>query len=450
MESARDVELGRVTLAKITRRLIPFMFLLYIVAFLDRVNVGFAALQMNEDLGFSDAVYGLGAGIFFIGYFLFEIPSNLIMERVGARIWIARIMFTWGIISAAMFLVTGPISFYVLRFLLGIAEAGFFPGMILYLTYWFPTRERARRTALFMSAIPIAGVIGSPLSGFILSASDEFAGLRGWQVMFLLEGIPAIILGFVVLRYLDNSPRQAEWLEPQEREWLKDALDRENRIKSNHDEYTTRQAMTNGKVWLLCAVYFGVVTSVYGVSFWLPLIIEHLSGLGEFAVGLLTAIPYVAGAIGMVLFARHSDATGERRWHVAIAAFVGTIGLVLTGLVQVSPVLEMVMLTIAALGIYSTLATFWSLPTAFLSGTAAAAGIALINSVGNLGGFVGPYAVGYLSDATGTTYSGLLFLAALILVAGLLALLVKHERSLEEVEEVVESTVGTTGTSPSG
>jgi ACS family tartrate transporter-like MFS transporter len=227
-------------------------------------------------------------------------------------------------------------------------------------------------------------------------------------------------------------------------------LDRENRIKSNHGEYTTRQAMTNGKVWLLCAVYFGVVTSVYGISFWLPLIIEHLSGLGEFAVGLLTAIPYVAGAIGMVLFARHSDATGERRWHVAIAAFVGTIGLVLTGLVQVSPVLEMVMLTIAALGIYSTLATFWSLPTAFLSGTAAAAGIALINSVGNLGGFVGPYAVGYLSDATGTTYSGLLFLAALILVAGLLALLVKHERSLEEVEEVVESTVGTTGTSPSG
>jgi ACS family tartrate transporter-like MFS transporter len=450
MESARDVELGRVTLAKITRRLIPFMFLLYIVAFLDRVNVGFAALQMNEDLGFSDAVYGLGAGIFFIGYFLFEIPSNLIMERVGARIWIARIMFTWGIISAAMFLVTGPISFYVLRFLLGIAEAGFFPGMILYLTYWFPTRERARRTALFMSAIPIAGVIGSPLSGFILSASDEFAGLRGWQVMFLLEGIPAIILGFVVLRYLDNGPRQAEWLEPREREWLKDALDRENRIKSNHGEYTTRQAMTNGKVWLLCAVYFGVVTSVYGISFWLPLIIEHLSGLGEFAVGLLTAIPYVAGAIGMVLFARHSDATGERRWHVAIAAFVGTIGLVLTGLVQVSPVLEMVMLTIAALGIYSTLATFWSLPTAFLSGTAAAAGIALINSVGNLGGFVGPYAVGYLSDATGTTYSGLLFLAALILVAGLLALLVKHERSLEEVEEVVESTVGTTGTSPSG
>src|SRR3954447_3904939 len=362
-----DAAVGGTTLAKITLRLIPFMFVLYIVAFLDRVNVGFAALQMNEDLGFSDAVYGLGAGIFFIGYFLFEIPSNLIMERVGARIWIARIMFTWGIISAAMFLVTGPISFYVLRFLLGIAEAGFFPGMILYLTYWFPTRERARRTALFMSAIPIAGVIGSPLSGFILSASDEFAGLRGWQVMFLLEGIPAIILGFVVLRYLDDGPRQAEWLEPREREWLKDALDRENRIKSNHGEYTTRQAMTNGKVWLLCAVYFGVVTSVYGVSFWLPLIIEHLSGLGEFAVGLLTAIPYVAGAVGMVLFARHSDATGERRWHVAIAAFVGTIGLVLTGLVQVSPVLEMVMLTIAALGIYSTLATFWSLPTAFLS-----------------------------------------------------------------------------------
>lgn len=445
MDSAANVELGRSTLAKVTRRIIPFMFLLYIVAFLDRVNVGFAALQMNDDLGFSDAVYGLGAGIFFIGYFIFEIPSNLIMERVGARIWIARIMFTWGIISAAMFLVTGPVSFYILRFLLGLAEAGFFPGMILYLTYWYPARERARRTALFMAAIPIAGVVGSPVSGFILSAFDGFLGLGGWQVMFLLEGIPAILLGFVVLKYLDDGPRRAEWLEQGERDWLKDALDRENRIKSDHGEYTTRQALTNGKVWLLSAVYFGVVTSVYGVSFWLPLIVEDLSGLGEFAVGLLAAIPYVAGAIGMVLFARHSDATGERRWHVAIAAFVATAGLVLTGIVQVSPVLEMVALTIAALGIYSTLATFWSLPTAFLSGTAAAAGIALINSVGNLGGFVGPYAVGYLSEATGATYSGLLFLAALILIAGLLALAVRHERSLEEVEEVVEPTIGTTG-----
>jgi MFS transporter, ACS family, tartrate transporter len=441
MDNAGENTLGRTTLAKITWRLLPFMFLLYIVAFLDRVNVGFAALQMKGDLGFSDTVYGIGAGIFFIGYFVFEIPSNLILERVGARVWIARIMLTWGVISSAMFLVSGETSFYILRFLLGVAEAGFFPGMILYLTYWFPARERARRVALFMTAIPISGVIGSPISGALLTL-DGFAGLAGWQIMFLAEGIPAILLGILVLRYLPNGPDEAGWLEPEERGWLRRALERENRIKSEHGEYTTRQALANGKVWLLSAIYFGVVTSVYGVSLWLPLIIEDLSGFGNFAVGLLSVIPYFAGAVGMVLFARHSDATGERRWHVAVAAFIATVGLVLTG-ATASPVVEMAALTLAALGIYSTLATFWSLPTAFLSGTAAAAGIALINSVGNLGGFVGPYVVGFLSDATGSFYAGLLLLAALILVAGLLALAVRHERSLEEVEDVITPITGT-------
>jgi ACS family tartrate transporter-like MFS transporter len=436
---------GRATLAKITLRLIPFMFVLYIVAFLDRVNVGFAALQMNEDLGFSDTVYGLGAGIFFIGYFVFEVPSNLIMERVGARVWIARIMITWGVISSAMFLVGGETSFYILRFLLGVAEAGFFPGMILYLTYWFPARERARRVALFMTAIPIAGVFGSPLSGALLTL-DGFAGLEGWQIMFLAEGIPAVLLGLVVLRFLPNGPDEAGWLQPEERTWLRGALEQENRIKSEHGEYTTRQALTNGKVWLLSAIYFGIVTSLYGVSFWLPLIIEDISGFGVFAVGLLGAIPYLAGAVGMVLLARHSDATGERRWHVAVAAFVGAVGLVLTGAAGSSTLVEMAALTLAALGIYSTLATFWSLPTAFLSGTAAAAGIALINSVGNLGGFVGPYVVGFLSDATGSFYAGLLLLAALVLVAGLLALAVRHERRLEEVEDVITPITG----APSG
>ena len=436
MDASNDAAVGRATLAKVTLRLIPFMFLLYIVAFLDRVNVGFAALQMNEDLGFSDAVYGFGAGIFFIGYFIFEIPSNLIMERVGARVWMARIMITWGIISAAMLFTSSPITFYILRFLLGVAEAGFFPGMILYLTYWFPARERAKAVALFMTAIPIAGVIGSPLSGWLLTFDGIF-GLQDWQFMFLAEGIPAVLLGFVVLLYLPNGPNDARWLDEEGRTWLRRALERENRIKSEHGEYTTRQALTNGKVWLLAAVYFGVVTSVYGVSLWLPLIIEDLSGLGTVAVGLLGAVPYIFGAIGMVLFARHSDATGERRWHVAVAAFIATAGLILTGLVGNSIVLEMAALSIAALGIYSCLGTFWSLPTAFLSGTAAAAGIALVNSVGNLGGFVGPYAVGYLSGATGGPYAGMLFLAALILIAGFLALAVRHQRSLEEVEEVI-------------
>lgn len=420
-------------MAKVTRRLIPFMFVLYIVAFLDRVNVGFAALQMNEDLGFSEAVYGLGAGIFFIGYFLFEVPSNLILERVGARVWIARIMVTWGIISMAMFFVQGPTSFYVLRFLLGVAEAGFFPGMILYLTYWFPARERARAVALFMTAVPIAGVIGSPLSGALLTL-DGLAGLAGWQILFLVEGLPAVILGFVVLFYLPNGPNDARWLEPEERGWLREALERENRIKADHGRYTVRQALTNGKVWLLCAVYFGIVTSLYGVSLWLPLIIEDFSGLGDFAVGLLAAIPYVAAAAGMVVFARRSDATGERRWHVAVAAFIGTAGLILTGLVDAVPALEMAALALAALGIYGTLGTFWSLPTAFLSGTAAAAGIALVNSFGNLGGFVGPFVVGYLTETTGSFYTGLLFLATLVLAAGLLTLAVRHERSLEEAK----------------
>ena len=431
MDNAVSV-VGRETTAKVTRHLIPFMFVMYIVAFLDRVNVGFAALQMNEDLGFSEAVYGLGAGIFFVGYFLFEVPSNLILERIGARVWIARIMITWGIISMAMFLVQGPVSFYVLRFLLGVAEAGFFPGMILYLTYWFPARERARGVALFMTAVPIAGVIGSPLSGVLLTL-DGLAGLAGWQILFLVEGLPAVILGFVVLFYLPDGPNDARWLEPEERSWLQEALEREDRIKANHGEYTARQALTNGRVWLLCAIYFGIVTSLYGVTLWLPLIIEDFSGLGEFGVGLLGAVPYVAGAVGMVLFARRSDATGERRWHVAVAAFIASAGLVLTGLVGTVPALEMAALTLAALGIYSTLATFWSLPTAFLSGTAAAAGIALVNSFGNLGGFVGPYVVGRLSDTTGSYYTGLLLLAALVLVAGLLTLAVRHERSLEEV-----------------
>ena len=259
MDGAVDgAAVGRRALAKAALRLIPFMFLLYIVAFLDRVNVGYAALQMNEDLGFSDAVYGLGAGIFFIGYLLFEVPSNLILERVGARVWIARIMITWGIISSAMFLVQGPVSFYVLRFLLGVAEAGFFPGMILYLTYWFPARERAKMVALFMTAVAIAGVIGGPLSGWLLTFDGVF-GLEGWQFLFLAEGIPAILLGFVVLAYLPDRPAQARWLEPEERRWLEETLERENEIKRTHGQHTLRQAVTNGRVWLLSLVYLSLI-----------------------------------------------------------------------------------------------------------------------------------------------------------------------------------------------
>src|SRR5215208_4057157 len=311
---------GRTVLRKATVRLIPFPFVLYIVSFLDRVNVSFAALQMNEDLGFSDAVYGLGAGIFFIGYFLFEVPSNLILERVGARVWIARIMITWGIISTAMFLVTGPVSFYLLRFLLGVAEAGFFPGIILYLTYWFPARERAKAVALFMTAVAIAGVIGGPLSGALLSLDEVVFGLSGWQFLFIAEGFPAILLGLAVLALLPDRPSEARWLTDEERRWLEDSLSREEQLKTTHGTHTLRQAFVDGRLWLLCGVYFGTVTSLYGISFWLPTIIEEFSNLNEFLVGLLSAFPYLAAAIGMLVFAWHSDRTGERRWHVAIPA----------------------------------------------------------------------------------------------------------------------------------
>lgn len=427
--------MGRGALKKVTRRLIPFMFVLYVVSFLDRINVSYAELQMGEDLGLSGAVYGFGAGIFFIGYFIFEIPSNLILERVGAKVWIARIMISWGVISAAMFLVTGPISFYVLRFLLGVAEAGFFPGMILYLTYFFPARERARAVALFMTAVAIAGVIGSPLSGFLLTL-DGLAGLQGWQIMFLAEGVPAVLLGLAVLWYLPNGPDDARWLEPAERDWLRDTLQREDRVKAERGEQTTRQALTNGRVWLLALVYFGIVMGLYGLSFWLPRIIQDFSGYGDFVVGLLGAIPFAAAAICMVLFARHSDRTGERRWHVAIPALLGAAGLVLTGLVGTSPVLQMAALTLAALGIHSCLGTFWTLPTRFLGSTAAAAGIALVNSVGNLGGFAGPYAVGFIADRTGSSYGGMLLLAAMLLLAGLLVFVSRQEQETEQVEEI--------------
>ncbi len=427
--------MGRGALKKVTRRLIPFMFVLYVVSFLDRINVSYAELQMGEDLGLSGAVYGFGAGIFFIGYFIFEIPSNLILERVGAKVWIARIMISWGVISAAMFLVTGPISFYVLRFLLGVAEAGFFPGMILYLTYFFPARERARAVALFMTAVAIAGVIGSPLSGFLLTL-DGLAGLQGWQIMFLAEGVPAVLLGLAVLWYLPNGPDDARWLEPAERDWLRDTLQREDRVKAERGEQTTRQALTNGRVWLLALVYFGIVMGLYGLSFWLPRIIQDFSGYGDFVVGLLGAIPFAAAAICMVLFARHSDRTGERRWHVAIPALLGAAGLVLTGLVGTSPVLQMAALTLAALGIHSCLGTFWTLPTRFLGSTAAAAGITLVNSVGNLGGFAGPYAVGFIADRTGSSYGGMLLLAAMLLLAGLLVFVSRQEQETEQVEEI--------------
>lgn len=409
-------------ISKVTKRIIPYLFVCYVVNYLDRFNVSFAALEMKGDLGFSDAVYGLGASMFFVGYVFFEIPSNLIMEKVGARIWIARIMITWGIVSTGMVLVKSAFSFYLLRFLLGVAEAGFFPGMIVYLTYWIPARERARAFALFLTSTSLAGVFGGPLSGALLQM-EGFAGLRGWQWLFLVEGLPAIVLGVVTLFYLTDRPEQADWLSPAEQEWLSQTLRKEHEDKRRSHGLTLLQALTHPRVWQLCLLYLFIIISFYGVAFWLPQIIKSFSGLSNPVVAVISAIPYLAASIGMVLIARHSDNTGERRWHVAIPALAGSLGLAAGAyLVQDQrPVLAFAALCLTATGIWSTLGPFWSLPTAFLSGTAAAGGVALINSIGNVGGFVGPYVIGYVKETTQSFTSGLLALAATLLVAALLA-----------------------------
>lgn len=430
-----DEPLERKTLKKATQRLIPLLFALYIVAYLDRVNVGFAALQMNQDLGFSPTVYGIGSGIFFLGYFLFEIPSNLILERIGARVWIARIVITWGMIAAAMMFVRSPLSFYVLRFCLGVAEAGFFPGVILYLMNWFPAAQRAKIVALLMSATAIAGVVGGPISGLLLSLHGVL-GIAGWQWLFLLEGLPAIALGFVVLQQLCDRPEQAQWLELEEQRWLQARIQLENDYKARHKRYTLRQALTNPKVWLLSLVYFTLVIGLYGISFWVPQILKSFSGLSDVGIGLVSGVPYLIGAIAMVRVGKHSDKTRERYIHVAIPAFVGALGLVLCAYSH-HAMTAIASLSLAALGVWSALGPFWALPTTFLQGTAAAGSLALINAVGNLGGFVGPYVMGLFKDATGQFTNGLLILAVALLVGGMLTLILRHESLLEIVDREI-------------
>ena len=405
-------------LARVRRRLIPFLFVLYVVSYLDRINVGFAALQMNAALGFSPAVYGLGAGIFFVSYFLFEIPSNLILARIGARVWIARIMISWGLVSVGMMLVSGPRSFLLLRFLLGAAEAGFFPGIILYLTYWFPARERARAIAQFMTATALAGVIGGPLSGALLSM--RALGLAGWQWMFLIEGLPAIVLGVVVSRYLTDRPEQASWLAEDERAWLSKAMHAEQTTRAREHKMSLREALLNPGVWRLSVLYFMIVIGLYGISFWLPQLVKGFAGLSDLAVGFISAIPYAVAALCMVFVAAHSDRTGERRFHVAAPAFVAAVGFLITATFP-SPAVSLLGLSLAAAGIWGAVGPFWTLPTAFLSGASAAGGIALINSVGNLGGFLGPYLLGAVKEATGSFSGGMFVLAMALLFAGLIA-----------------------------
>jgi MFS transporter, ACS family, tartrate transporter len=410
--------MGSQVVSKITWRLVPFLFLLYIIAYLDRINVGFAALQMQGQLGFNDKVYGNAAGVFFLGYFLFQIPSNLILQKVGAKRWVSILMITWGVISACMLFVRTEHGFYAMRFLLGLAEAGFFPGVILYLKNWFPADARARTVAWFMTAAALSAVVGGPISGALLEMHN-LRGLAGWQWMFLLEGIPAIVMGGVVLIYLTDRPEIAHWLSDQQRSWLIDTLEEERQKVTAETPARIISVFTNANVWLLAGVYFGLNTCSYGISLFLPKMIQNLSGVSTFTIGLLSAIPYIAASIAMVLVGLNSDRTGERRLHTSLTALLAAVCLAGAAFsTSVGPM--MLVMTLAVASQFSMLGPFWAMPTSLLSGTAAAAGIAFINSVGNLGGFFGPFMLGSLGFK-----SGLLVVALTLGLAGCMALLVR-------------------------
>lgn len=426
MEPVMERSLGAEVVSKVTRRLMPFLFLLYIVAYLDRINVGFAALQMQPQLGFADSVYGLGAGMFFAGYFFFQLPSNLMLSRVGVRRWMAALMAAWGVVSCAMIFTTTPRSFYVLRFLLGVTEAGFYPGIILYMKHWFPAANRARALAFFNMAGPLAGVVGGPISGALLGLHN-LGGLAGWQWLFLIEGIPAILLGGVVLVFLTDHASEARWLKPEEREWLTTTIEQEKHL-ADVGSSSIWAAFHDPRVWLLSLVYIGLNTCSYGINLWLPNVIRSVSGVNSFTVGLLAAIPYIGAVIAMLVTSVHSDRTRERRWHVAVAAFTGAAALVIaayTGAVVPS----MIALSLAIMAAWCIPSPFWALATTLLSGTAAAAGIALINSVGNLGGFFGPWIIGWVRTATGGFRGGFLVVAGILALAGVIVLQVRARKA---------------------
>jgi len=412
------------TLAKVTRRIVPFAFICYVVAYIDRVNIGFAAKELQRDLSLSDFAYGIGAGLFFLGYCLFEIPSNLILERVGARLWIARIMVVWGLVSMATMFVYDTTTFYAARVLLGIAEAGFFPGVVLYLTYWIPASERARTNALFMTAAPIAMIVGAPLSAMILSL-DGRLGLAGWQWLFVLEGLPAVGLGLMALVVFTDRPEQATWLAADERQWLTRTMDDERLARADHAHTSVLSSLTNGKVWLLSFAYFLNTLVTYGVFLWLPRILQDASGLKGLRLGLLTAIPFITALVGMVIIGAHSDRTGERKRHVAACALTGATGLILTVMFQDSVPLLVLSFALSQLGQRSVMSVFWAIPPMLLGGTAAAAGIALINSIGNLGGAVGPSVMGWLRQGTNSYSAGLLVLATALVIEAVLIMSLK-------------------------
>lgn len=405
--------------SRAARRIIPVMIVLYTISFLDRVNVGFAALTMNADLGFSSEVFGFGVGIFFIGYFIFEVPSNVVIEKLGARLWICRIMLTWGLISGAMAFVTTPTSFYILRFLLGAAEAGFAPGMILYLTYWFPADQRARLYGTYFIAIPLASVIGAPFSSWLLGF-DGHMGLQGWQWMFLIEAAPALIMGIAVLWLLPDGPTKAAWLTPDEKKTIADCLARDRAATHIDAKHTLWPALKDSRVLLMCLIYFAIVIGLYGISFWLPQMVKG-KGFTNIETGWLVAAVYVVAALAMPLWGRSSDRYQERIWHTVAPCLLAAAGFAGGAYFDATPLIIM-SLGLAAIGTYVSIVPFWAIPPVFLSGTAAAGGIALINSVGNLGGFVGPYLVGYVKDLTESYTAGIYALSVSLIVAAALLL----------------------------
>ena len=427
------------TMDKVAWRLVPFLMFCYFIAFLDRVNVGFAGAGMRQDLHLSAAAFGGAAGIFFIAYFFFEVPSNMALNRFGARLWIARIMFTWGLISGAQAFVTGELSFNIVRLLLGVAEAGFFPGIIFFLTLWFPSAYRARIIGLFMFAIPISTVVGSPISGLVLNL-EGVAGLHGWQWMFLIEAAPALVMAFVTYAYLTDRPSDAAWLAPDERRWLEARLEDERINREKIVRLTWLRAVVDPRVIALGFVYMGCNIPQYGLSFFLPQIVKDFGGLSNIGVGIVTALPYAVGAVSMILWGRHSDRTGERVWHTVIPGIATVVGLLLT-IVAPTPALKMASLCIAGFGFFAFLPVFWTLPTALLSGASAAAGIAAVNSIGNLGGYFGPQVFGWLHDKTGSDATGLMFLATCAVVGAIIVLVLGHYPALER---------GATSSSPLG
>jgi ACS family tartrate transporter-like MFS transporter len=418
-----DSSQQRETVSKVTWHLIPFLFLCYIIAYIDRINVGFAGLQLQKAFGVDAShyyvIYGWGAGLFFIGYFLFEVPSNLALHRIGARLWIARIMIVWGVVASSMMFVKTPTAFYAMRFLLGAAEAGFFPGVILYLTYWYRAQDRARTIALFAAAGTLAGFVNSPISGGLLQLNGTM-GLAGWQWLFLIEGIPAVVVGIIVLFVLPDKPEHARWLSAKQKDWIRVELERE-RVGPGAHQPGLRDVFTSGRIWMLCLLYLLLNIAGYGFEMWLPQIIKGFSSLSDAQIGFVNAIPYLAATVSMVLAGRHSDRTGERRWHVAAGAFAAAAGFAASAMGG-NLVLALAALVLAFAGLKAMLGPFWAFSTTVLSGTAAAGGIAWINSVGNLGGFIGPAIVGQVRTATGSYSGALLTLSGALVLMGLLAL----------------------------